>query len=218
MLKRFEIPNCVEVGIDEAGRGCLMGRVYAAAVIMPAEYPDDDSYISQIKDSKKISEKKRYLLERYIKNTAVSYGIGWAEPSEIDKHNIYQATILAMHRALHQIQLKIDHILVDGPNFKPYCDKDDDYPDYTCVVKGDNSYVSIAAASILAKCARDTNVMELVHSQDCYQCYGWEKNKGYGTKTHMDAIQENGITVFHRLSFAPCQGKPRLKTKSDKNN
>ena len=213
MLKRFEIPECIEAGVDEAGRGCLMGRVYAAAVVMPVTYPDDDELVSQIKDSKKLSEKKRYLLERYIKNTAVSYGVGWAEPSEIDTHNIYHATILAMHRALSQVKIKMDHLLIDGPNFKPFCDNDDDYPDYTCVVKGDDSYLSIAAASILAKCARDTHVLEIAQLKPCYSCYQWEKNKGYGTKSHMTAIKENGISVFHRKSFAPCQGLPMIKDK-----
>lgn len=204
-LKLFEIPDCHEVGIDEAGRGCLMGRVYAAAVIMPSNYPEDDTYISQIKDSKKLSEKKRCELERYIKNTAIAYGIGYAEPDEIDKYNIYQATILAMHRALSHIKIKIDHILVDGPRFKPYCDADDDYPDYTCVVKGDNSYISIAAASILAKCARDSHVISIISDTTIYDMYGWRKNKGYGTKQHMDAIKQNGITKFHRKSFSPCR-------------
>ena len=204
-LKLFEIPDCNEVGVDEAGRGCLMGRVYAAAVIMPSTYEDDDTLYSQIKDSKKLSEKKRYELERYIKNTAVAYGIGYAEPDEIDTYNIYQATILAMHRALSNITVKIDHILVDGPRFKPFCDQDDDYPDYTCVVKGDKSYISIASASILAKCARDSHVLDISKLDDRYQMYGWIKNKGYGTKQHMEAITHQGITKYHRKSFSPCR-------------
>ena len=201
-LKLFLNKQEIEVGVDEAGRGCLMGRVYAAAVILPHEFPDD-IYL-QIKDSKKLSEKKRDHLRGYIENNAISYGVAYADIEEIDKLNIYRATILAMHRALDQLNCQVDRILVDGDRFKPYYDKDGNYPSYTCIKKGDDQIMSIASASILAKSHRDAYVKELVEKDNKYIIYGWLTNKGYGTKKHIDALKDNGITEYHRLTFAPC--------------
>ena len=201
-LKLFLNKDEVEVGIDEVGRGCLMGRVYAAAVILPHTFPDE-TYLT-IKDSKKLSEKKREILNKYIQENAISYGIGFATIEEIDKLNIYHATILAMHRALDNLDNKVDRILVDGDRFKAYYDKDGNFPSYTCIKKGDASILSIAAASILAKCARDQYVKDIVENENKYQIYGWLTNKGYGTKEHMDALYSQGITKFHRLTFKPC--------------
>lgn len=201
-LKLFLDKQEVEVGVDEAGRGCLMGRVYAGAVILPHEFPDE-TYL-QIKDSKKLSEKKRELLRLYIEKHAVSYGVGYAEVEEVDKLNIYHATILAMHRALDQLNCPVDRILVDGDRFKPYYDKTGNYPSYTCIKRGDDQIMSIAAASILAKCYRDAYVKRIVENDNKYSIYGWLTNKGYGTKTHIDALKNHGITQYHRVTFAPC--------------
>lgn len=202
MLKLYKEPNRLEVGIDEAGRGCLMGRVYAAAVVMPNEYPDE--IYKQIKDSKKLSAKKRIVLKEYIESNALSYGVGFSEANEIDTLNIYNATMKAMHRALDNINMEVDRLLVDGANFKPYLNKDNDYVNYDCIVKGDDTYLSIAAASILAKCYRDEYVDSIIREKESYSIYGWHTNKGYGTKIHLEAIHKNGITSYHRKSFKPC--------------
>ena len=202
ILKLYLNNEEVEVGVDEAGRGCLMGRVYAGAVILPKEF-NDDIYL-QIKDSKKLSEKKRLYLMDYIKQNSLSYGIGFASPDEVDKLNIYHATMLAMHRALDKLNISVDRILVDGDKFKPYYDKDGNYPSYTCIKKGDNSIVSIAAASILAKCSRDEYVKDIIKNTPELGIYGWQNNKGYGTKQHMEILKEKGITDYHRKTFAPC--------------
>ena len=202
MLKLYKEPNRLEVGIDEAGRGCLMGRVYAAAVVMPNEFPDD--LYKQIKDSKKLSVKKRTILKEYIELNALSFGVGYSEPSEIDEINIHNSTMRAMHRALDKIDMEVDRLLIDGPNFKPYLNKDNDYVNYDCIVKGDDTYLSIAAASILAKCYRDNYVDSIIREKEEYSIYGWHTNKGYGTKIHLDAIHTKGITNYHRKTFKPC--------------
>ena len=201
-LKLFLNHEEIEVGIDEAGRGCLMGRVYAAAVILPREFPDE-TYL-QIKDSKRLSEKKRLMLMEYIKTHAIAYGVGYAEIEEIDKLNIYHASILAMHRALDEIKTSFDRILVDGDRFKAYYNSDGDFPSYTCIKKGDNIMFSIAAASILAKCYRDNYVKDIVKENPDYSVFGWLTNKGYGTKLHIDGLHHNGLTKYHRLTFTPC--------------
>ena len=208
-LKIFENYGDIEVGIDEAGRGCLMGRVYAAAVILPQEFTDEQ--YCEIRDSKKLSLKKRESLRKYIESTAIAYGIGYAEPTEIDKKNIYNATIQAMHKALDNLHMCVDQIFVDGKHFKPYFDKEDNYPSYRCVVGGDDSYLNIAAASILAKCARDDHVLSLVKETPSLSVFGWERNKGYGTQEHMNAIKTHGVTQYHRLSYSPCKGKKKWK-------
>jgi ribonuclease HII len=204
-LRLFMNIGDTEAGVDEAGRGCLMGRVYAAAVVMPTTFADDDQMYREIRDSKKISANKRKRLEKYIKETAVTYGVGHAEVDEIDTCNIYQATLKAMHRALNQLDRSMDRLLIDGDRFRPYLDKFDNYPSYSCVIRGDGEYLSIAAASILAKCARDDYVIKLTEDHAEMDLYGWKNNKGYGTKQHMEAIREHGITPFHRKSFAPCK-------------
>lgn len=206
-LKLFLNKDEIEVGTDEAGRGCLMGRVYAAAVILPHEFPDD-TYL-QIKDSKRLSEKKRLMLMDYIKSNAIAYGVGYAEIEEIDKLNIYHASILAMHRALDKINTSFDRILVDGDRFKAYYNKDGDFPSYTCIKKGDNAIFSIAAASILAKCSRDNYVKDIVIDNPEYSVFGWLTNKGYGTKIHIDGLHNNGLTKYHRITFTPCNNITR---------
>jgi len=195
-LQAFLNKNHIEVGIDEAGRGPLIGRVYAAAVIWPKDLDNP-----QVNDSKKITAKKRKVLKEWIQENVTDYGIGYAEPEEIDELNILQATYLAMHRALDNLKTKFDSILVDGNRFKPYQDKD-----YTTVIKGDATYYAISAASILAKEYHDEYIREICKKNpELDSNYKLLSNMGYGTKDHIKGIQENGITQYHRKSFKTCQ-------------
>jgi len=197
-LQAFLNKNHIEVGIDEAGRGPLIGRVYAAAVIWPQDLDNPE-----INDSKKISAKKRKILKEWILENVTDYGVGYAEPEEIDYLNILQATYLAMHRALDNLKTKFDSILVDGNRFKPYHDKD-----YTTVIKGDATYYSISAASILAKEYHDEYIRDICKKNpELDSKYKLLSNMGYGTKDHIKGIQENGITQYHRKSFKTCQKK-----------
>lgn len=193
----------IEVGIDEAGRGCMSGRVYAAAVILPKKF--EDEYYLNIKDSKKISRKKRKLIREYIEKNAIDYGIGYCEPQEIDNINILNASLKSMHRALNNLSNKFDHIYVDGDKFKPYYDDDMEQIPNTCITQGDNKYYNIAAASILAKENHDDYVKELVKNNPDLEKYGWLNNMCYGSKSHMDAIKEYGITPYHRKTFGICK-------------
>lgn len=178
----------VEAGCDEAGRGCLAGAVYAAAVILPTDY-----HHPLLNDSKQLSEKQRYGLRTEIERDAVAWGVGIVTPEEIDRINILNASFLAMHRAIEQLGVQPQHLLIDGNRFNKYKDIR-----HTCVVKGDGKYLSIAAASILAKTYRDDYMMQL-HEQ--YPQYGWDGNKGYPTQQHRDAISKYGATPYHRQSF-----------------
>ena len=187
MLYPFLI-NTIEAGCDEAGRGCLAGAVYASAVILPLDYQND-----LLNDSKQLTERQRYQLRPIIERDATAWAIGIVTPEEIDKINILNASILAMHRALEQLQPQPQHIIVDGNRFKPYRD----IP-YQTVVKGDGKYLSIAAASILAKTYRD-DYMKSLDSE--YPGYGWSRNKGYPTKEHREAIRQLGTTPYHRMSY-----------------
>ena len=205
MLKQYLDGTKIEVGIDEAGRGCLFGPVTVAAVIWPQEDPDPTL---EIKDSKKVGEKKRLILKDYIENNAIAWSVQFISHEEIDKLNILQATMKGMHKCIDEIreQLEIDTILVDGNSFKMYTDENLDCMDHVCVVNGDNTYKSIAAASILAKTHRDNYILELSKDNPELEKYGIPKNKGYGTKVHMDALKEYGSTNGHRMSFKPCHG------------
>ncbi|KAG5187485.1 ribonuclease HII [Tribonema minus] len=186
----------VEVGVDEVGRGCLFGSVVAAAVALPETFPDDGW--TSIKDSKKLSPRKRALLDSYIRMHAIACGIGIAMPHEIDEQNILQATMLAMHRALDQVstQVQISSITVDGNYFKVY----HEVP-FECVVKGDTKVLSIAAASIIAKVFRDNMMKTLVTDNPDLQTYGIGTNMGYPTQAHIEAIRQHGLTDQHRKSF-----------------
>lgn len=180
--------NLVEAGCDEAGRGCLAGAVYAAAVILPPDYKNE-----LLNDSKKLTEKQRYQLRPIIEKEALAWAVGVVTPQEIDKINILNASFLAMHRALDKLALRPEYILVDGNRFKPY----QSVP-YTTVVKGDGKYLSIAAASILAKTYRD-DYMNALHQE--YPMYDWLSNKGYPTKKHREAIRRFGTSPYHRMSY-----------------
>lgn len=178
----------VEAGCDEAGRGCLAGSVYAAAVILPVGYQNE-----LLNDSKQLTEKRRYELRDIIQRDAVAWAVGIVTPEEIDKINILNASILAMHRALDQLQVRPEAVIVDGNRFKKY----KDLP-HTTIVKGDGKYLSIAAASILAKTYRDDYMNQLAEE---YPQYDWRSNKGYPTKKHREAIRQYGTTPYHRMSY-----------------
>lgn len=188
MLLSHYYEGLVEVGCDEAGRGCLAGSVYAAAVILPPDYENE-----LLNDSKKLSAKKRYILRTEIERDAIAWAVGVVTPEEIDKINILNASFLAMHRALDQLKVRPEAIIVDGNRFKPY----QELP-FTTIVKGDGKYLSIAAASILAKTYRDDYMHALAKE---YPQYDWQSNMGYPTKKHRQAISEHGVTPYHRKSF-----------------
>lgn len=188
MLKNAYYINKVEAGCDEAGRGCLAGSVFAAAVILPPDYENE-----LLNDSKQLSEKKRYLLRSMIEKDALAWAVGVVTAAEIDKINILNASILAMHRALDALSVRPEAIIVDGNRFKPY----NDVP-HTTIVKGDGKYLSIAAASILAKTYRDDYMKAIAEE---FPQYDWRSNKGYPTKKHRAAIEEYGISPYHRKSF-----------------
>ena len=188
MLKNFYHQGLIEAGCDEAGRGCLAGSVYAAAVILPSDYENE-----QLNDSKKLSERQRYALREVILNDALAWAVGIVTPEEIDKINILNASILAMHRALDQLAIRPEAIIIDGNRFKPYRNVP-----FATIVKGDGKYLSIAAASILAKTFRDDYMNRLAED---YPAYDWLNNKGYPTRKHREAIRQNGITPYHRKSY-----------------
>ena len=180
--------NLIEAGCDEAGRGCLAGSVYAAAVILPKDYDNP-----LLNDSKKLTEKRRKVLRDQIVRDAVAWAVGVVTPEEIDKINILNASFLAMHRALDQLTIRPEAVIVDGNRFNPY----HDLP-YTTIVKGDGKYQSIAAASILAKTFRDEYMDSLANE---YPNNDWQKNKGYPTKAHREGIRDHGPSPYHRMSY-----------------
>lgn len=202
MLESHYYQDLVEAGCDEAGRGCLAGSVYAAAVILPRNYDNP-----LLNDSKKLSLKARYTLREQIQRDAISWAVGVVTPEEIDRINILHASFLAMHRAIAQLKIQPEALIIDGNRFDPY------YPEantsqpnhspkkplpHTCIVKGDGKYQAIAAASILAKTCRDDYMDELDRE---YPVYDWKKNKGYPTPKHRAAIAEHGISPYHRRSY-----------------
>ena len=180
--------NLIEAGCDEAGRGCLAGSVYAAAVILPKDYDNP-----LLNDSKKLTEKRRKVLRDQILRDAEAWAVGVVTPEEIDKINILNASFLAMHRALDQLTIRPEAVIVDGNRFNPYYDLP-----YTTIVKGDGKYQSIAAASILAKTFRDEYMDSLANE---YPYYDWQKNKGYPTKAHREGIRDHGPSPYHRMSY-----------------
>lgn len=194
-------------GVDEAGRGPLIGPVVSSAVVLPDDSDFPDEIYKQIKDSKKLSAKKRELLAEYIKKHAITYGIGVCSVKEIDELNILHATMRAMDRALTEAYKKVPfhHIQVDGTHFVPYVPPgiDSEVLTHECIVNGDNIHRNIAAASILAKTHHDFLIRELIAEHPEYEKYGLKKNMGYGTAEHMKALKEHGATSHHRQSFRP---------------
>ncbi|MES2618354.1 MAG: ribonuclease HII [Bacteroidota bacterium] len=196
MLSDYLEPNRIEAGCDEAGRGCLAGPVFAAAVIIPKGVK-----IEGLNDSKQLSEKQRLLLRPEIEAKCI-WAVACLSPAEIDQINILNASIQAMHRALEQLKQPFDHILVDGNRFKKF-----NQIGHTTVVKGDGKFKSIAAASILAKTHRDAYMETLAVE---YPQYQWQQNKGYGTLKHRDAIRLHGANIHHRMSFTLLPGQLKL--------
>ena len=196
MLKRFQTEGVIEAGCDEAGRGCLAGDVYAAAVILPPDFKNE-----LLNDSKQLTEAQRYRLRNIIEKEAVAWAVGIVTAAEIDKINILRASILAMHRAVDKLKVRPEHLLIDGNKFSPY-------PGIThnTVVKGDATYMSIAAASILAKTYRDDYMLAIAKE---YPMYDWQNNKGYPTAKHRAAIREHGTTPHHRMSFNLLGDEPK---------
>lgn len=188
MLLPYMHENLVEAGCDEAGRGCLAGAVYAAAVILPHDFRNE-----LLNDSKQLTEKQRYALREVVEREALAWAVGAVTPEEIDRINILNASFLAMHRAVDQLKLRPEHLLIDGNRFKKY----QDVP-HTTVVKGDGKYMAIAAASVLAKTYRDDYMNRLAEE---YPQYDWDSNKGYPTKKHREAIRLYGTTPYHRMSY-----------------
>lgn len=193
MLKPYYTQGLVEAGTDEAGRGCLAGPVTAAAVILPDGFTND-----LLNDSKQLTEKNRELLRPIIEEEALAYGVAFVSPQKIDEINILQASLMAMHLSLDQLKVTPEHILVDGNRFKPY-----NFIPHTTVVKGDAKFMSIAAASVLAKTYRD-EFMRKIHAE--HPEYAWDRNAGYPTVAHRKAIAEHGTTPHHRLSFKLLKG------------
>ncbi|MBQ6749119.1 MAG: ribonuclease HII [Paludibacteraceae bacterium] len=199
MLKPYMIHNTVEAGCDEAGRGPLAGAVFAAAVILDPERVESVPEFAWLNDSKQLTDKQRYALRPVIEREAVSWAVVEVSPQEIDEKNILQCSILGMQRALAQLSVQPQHILVDGNKWKPYVPEGGllEIP-ATTVVHGDATYLSIAAASVLAKTYRDDYMLRL-HEQ--YPQYGWDRNKGYPTAEHYAALRQYGPTLYHRMSF-----------------
>lgn len=189
MLKHFHIQGIREAGCDEAGRGCLAGPVFAAAVVLPEHFEEPS-----LNDSKKLSARIRDRLRLVIEREALAWAVAWLDNEKIDELNILRASILAMHLALDKLTLKPEHILVDGNRFYAY----QDIP-HCCIIKGDGLYASVAAASVLAKTWRD-EYMTSIHPE--FSEYGWNKNKGYPTREHRAAIAKFGISPYHRKSFS----------------
>ena len=198
MLESYLYKDQIEAGCDEAGRGCLAGSVFAAAVILPKDFKNE-----LLNDSKQLSESKRYALRPVIEREALAWAVGVVTAGEIDTINILKASFLAMHRAVAQLSVWPESLLIDGNRFTPY----PDIP-HTCIVKGDGKYLSIAAASVLAKTYRDDYMLQLA---DEFPEYGWAQNKGYPTRAHREAISKYGITPYHRKTFTLLPEQLTLK-------
>lgn len=197
MLLPFMLEGVVEAGCDEAGRGCLCGPVVCAAVILPPDYCNEE-----INDSKQLPALKRRMLAEEIKKASVAWAVEMVDAAEIDAINILNASIIGMHRAVAKLEVRPDHLIIDGNRFKEYVDEEFRRIPHTVVVKGDGKYQSIAAASILAKTARDEYMTALSEE---FPGYGWERNMGYPTKEHLEALERMGLTPHHRRSYGPVK-------------
>lgn len=208
MLKSFYEKGKLEVGIDEAGRGPLFGRVYIGAVILPQDNSFDHSLM---RDSKKLNEKKRLEAYNYIVNNAIDWTSYWVSEKQVDEMNVFQATHYGMHKALDNLIVQPEQILVDGDKFYEY-KRHDKIIHSICVVGGDNKYSSIAAASIIAKVERDQYIKDLCEQYpNLNHFYDLEKNKGYGTKKHLDGIKKHGISEWHRKTFGICKNMYKIE-------
>jgi ribonuclease HII len=202
MLKKFFYENTIEAGVDEAGRGPLFGRVYVGAVVLPQ---GDEFDHSLMKDSKKLSPKKRQIAYEYIKENALDWTFFWVSAEDIDKINIYRATHNAMHKALDKLKVRPENILVDGNKFYVY-KYDNEIISHICIKGGDNKYTSIAAASIIAKVEHDKYINKMCDAHPNLDTfYDLRNNKGYGTKKHIEGIKQHGTSSWHRKTFGICR-------------
>lgn len=197
MLLPFMIEGVAEAGCDEAGRGCLCGPVACAAVILPPDFINEE-----LNDSKQLSAEQRTRLSSLIREKAVAWSVVMVSAEEIDSINILNASIIGMHRAVANLKVRPGHLIIDGNRFKEYVDEDFNRIPHHTVVKGDAKYMSIAAASILAKTARDEYMVKLAEE---FPGYGWERNMGYPTKEHLEALRSLGVTPHHRKSYGPVK-------------
>ena len=196
----------LEAGIDEVARGCLAGPVFAAAVIWPQELELEEEYSKpDIKDSKKLSKRKREDLRYYIEENAIDFSVSYETNRVIDKVNILNATFSAMHKAVRGLNVEPDFLLVDGQTFKPYYSPSGELLEHKCIISGDDTYISIACASILAKVYHDNYIEDLLKSEPELDRYGWSTNMCYGTNIHTEAIKQYGITKYHRKTFGICR-------------
>lgn len=198
LMKSYAEQGRLEIGVDEAGRGPFLGRVYAAAVVWPPDLTNCDL----VRDSKKYKNREeREKAYNFIMDNCISYGVGYCEPEEIDKSGITKCVTKAMHTAIHATKINPDYLLIDGNYFKVYTDMNDDIIPFSCIIDGDNKYYSIAAASVIAKVDHDRYIMQLLADHPELEDYGIRKGMGYGTAQHREAIQNFGLTPFHRASF-----------------
>ena len=215
-LKAYQNFNKIELGIDEAGRGCLFGDLFVAGVILPKNIKDlIDEHKVDIRDSKKVSKKKRVISKDFIKKYAIDYFICQVSSNTIDEKNILVATLDGMHEVVRNIKIKPDKILVDGNKFNNYYDENNNIIEHECIIGGDNSYLSIASASILAKTAKDDYIEKIVSEYPDLEKYGLLTNSGYGTKKHIEAINEFGISEWHRKTYSICNNE-KTKLKKEK--
>jgi ribonuclease HII len=210
-MKTSYTDDKLEVGMDEVARGSLFGRMYSAAVIWDKN-EDSLPHNLRIRDSKKLTPEKRLILSDYIKDYAIDYSVEWVDEKVIDKVNIYQATMQAMHKCLDNLNVEPEYILVDGNSFKPYLSPlSGNWLSHVCIPKGDDTYTSIACASILAKVEHDLYISDICNKYPILdEYYDLKKNMGYGTQNHISGINNYGVSEFHRKSFAPCKDKITL--------
>jgi len=201
-IKRFLNEDDIEVGIDEAGRGPLIGRVYVGAVILDPEL----ELHPWLNDSKKLSRKKRAIVRDFVEDNATMFAVAYSDEKTIDEINILNATFKAMHKAVDDLGIIPDHLIVDGNRFVPYVSNEGEFIPHTCVKGGDSIYASICAASVLAKEYHDDYIKELCYKHpELHEKYDLLNNMGYGSQNHMEALQKYGPSKFHRMSFAPCK-------------
>jgi ribonuclease HII len=203
-MKLYYNEDLLEAGIDEVARGCLAGPVYSAAVVWPKELDENENHVV-LKDSKKLSKRQRLICKDYIEENAIDFSVASKDNTVIDEKNILNATFCAMHEAIDNLNIDVEFLLVDGTMFEPYTDNTNEIIPHKCFIKGDDLYAPISAASILAKVYHDQYIEKLLDDNEDLDVYGWSTNMCYGTKNHLDAIKEHGITQYHRKTFGICK-------------
>jgi len=203
-MKAYYHKDEVEAGVDEVARGCMAGPVYTAAVVCPKQIDPTDQIII-VKDSKTVARRRRLILKDYIEENALDFSVSSEDNNTIDSINILNATFKSMHNSLTNLNIAIDHILVDGPIFKHYTTSNNEVIPYTCIVKGDSKYTPIACASILAKVYHDDYIEKLCDENPELEIYDWRNNMCYGTAKHIEAIYKHGISKYHRKTFGVCK-------------